>query len=373
VQVSSTAAFPGDSLHAAQLANGGHVVVWSSAAGTTPSQLFAQMFDVSGAKVGEPVSVFGPSSFYSHGVVGLPDGSFLVSGSSTIIEAASNTPHTRLYVQKVSGSGQLLPTGGVSDVQVNGGLADRLLSADLATTVDFWGGPFFINPDGGYVLAVRSDSRPIPQQFIDESLLNVDSTGNVVGAPVELGGEGFGRPAIARLGGGNLLFARTDLVAGPGVFVFAPVSWQIVTNTGQVIAQQTLGANTSSPQVTELADGTGLLVWSDPAAQGLLAERIDGSGNVLGTATMPSNAGSATALAGGGFVFTWTSGSQILAQYFTNSGTPQGASFVVADNVDTGTSIPWYWIDATTDGFIAVYQTAGKQIYEVRFNAAGSV
>jgi hypothetical protein len=68
-------------------------------------------------------------------------------------------------------------------------------------------------------------------------------------------------------------------------------------------------------------------------------------------------------------VFTWASGSQILAQYFTAAGAASGASFVVADNVDTSAQAAAYSVRATSTGFVVVYQTAGKQVYEMPFTS----
>jgi hypothetical protein len=146
------------------------------------------------------------------------------------------------------------------------------------------------------------------------------------------------------------------------------MTWKIVTSTGQVVAQQTLDAGTANPEVTTLADGTGLLAWTEnnvPAA-----ERIDDNGNVLGSASTPNAVpATVTGLAHGGYVFTWISGSQILAQYFTSAGAAAGDPFVVANNVDTSNTSAWYTVEQTPDGFITVYSTADKQIYEVRVTA----
>jgi hypothetical protein len=98
-------------------------------------------------------------------------------------------------------------------------------------------------------------------------------------------------------------------------------------------------------------------------------QHIDAAGNVLGTVTMPTSFGWITALGHGGYVFTWASGSQILAQYFTAAGAASGASFMVADNVDTSTQAAVYGARPTPSGFVVVYQTAGKQVYEVPFTS----
>jgi hypothetical protein len=370
VQLSETAAAAGESFQAAPLATGGYVVVWSvpNTSGSGGNAVYVQIFDASGAKVGSPVQVFAAMSS-SHGVAALPDGSFLVSANDSFYDSAAGMLTVRVYVQKVSASGQLLATGGVPDPAVNAGLADLVQNVNYSDAVSLYDGPIFVNGDGSYTIGVRQDSHGTPTQFFRQSLVSVDASGQVIGSPVQLGGASWWRPAIARLPNGNFLFASTDIVPGPGVFVLAPVAWKIVTPSGQVVAQQTMGANTSSPEVALLSDGTALVAWVDPAAQGLVVQRIDAAGGVLGTVTMPGSFGWVTALPHGGYVFTWTSGSQVLAQYFTAAGAASGNSFAVADNIDTSTQAAVYAAHATASGFVVVYQTAGKQVYEVPFTS----
>jgi hypothetical protein len=370
VQLSTTAAAAGASLQTAPLANGGYVVVWAVPGSTSAggNAIYAQIFDASGAKVGAPVQVFAAMSS-SHGVAVLPDGSFLVSANDSFYDSAAGMLTVRVYVQKVSASGQLLATGGVSDPGVNAGLADLVQTVNYSDAVSLYDGPIFVNADGTYAIGVRHDSHATPTQFFEEWLVNVDATGHATGSAIDLGGASWWYPALARLPNGNYLFASTDIVPGPGVFVLAPVAWKIVTPSGQVVAHQTMGANTSSPEVAVLSDGTALVAWNDPAAQGFVVQHIDAAGNVLGTVTMPSSSGWITALPHGGYVFTWASGSQILAQYFTAAGAASGASFVVADNVDTSTQAAAYSVRATSTGFVVVYQTAGKQVYEAPFTS----
>jgi hypothetical protein len=354
----------------AQLANGGHVVVWKAAAPTnsSPSLVYAQLFDPSDQPVGAPIAVFGTArSFDSHAVVGLPDGGFMVSGSTQAYDVASNKAQIRLYVQKVSASGELLPTGGMGDADVNGGLADRVLTENTADYIAYQEGPFFLDADGSYVLAVRHDQRPIPVGFFHESLLKVDASGNVVEPQLEPGYASEGWPAVARLRSGTFFFASNAIVASHGFPAFAPLTWKIVTSTGQAVAQQTLGADTAYPQIAALSDGTGLLVWTDTATNTLAGQRVDANGNVLGPVSTPSsNLARVAPLVAGGYVFVWTSGSDLLAQYFTSSGAPAGNPFALANNAHSGDWPPTFAIEPTADGFRVAYQTTSQQVDEVR-------
>src|SRR5206468_1222371 len=101
------------------------------------------------------------------------------------------------------------------------------------------------------------------------------------------------------------------------------------------------------------------------------AERISASGTLAGTASIPPQGNlRVTGLANGGYVATWLSGSQMLAQYFTTSGQVAGGAFVLADNVASPSR--FQSITQTPDGFRVVYQattSAGPQISEVRFSA----
>jgi hypothetical protein len=356
----------------AQLANGGHVDILRAAGGP----VYAQIFDSQGQPAGAPVAVF--SSFFQDAVAvgALPDGSFLVSAGTEIYNPDLAKLQTNLYVQKVSASGQLLPTGGVSDSRINSGLADLIVSADQSNIIEYEPGPYFVNADGSYALAVRSDSHPLPNVSYSELLVSVGASGNVVGNAVDLGDEDFHTPAITRLPNGNYFFASTEVVASHGFPAAGPVTWKILTPAGQTIAQQTLGSGASAPQVATLSDGTVLLSWFDPS-QGQLAEKIDSSGNIVSNAASPKASADAspvvTGLRSGGYVVTWLNGSQLLAQFFTTSGAPSGNPLVLADNVDTTWSsysrFSAYALGLTPSGFIAVYQAADKKVYEVRVTA----
>jgi hypothetical protein len=363
--------------YVAQLAGGGQVVVWESGASGTTS-IYAQVLDANRERVGNPIAVFGPGStngWQVGGVVGLPDGSFLVTGSGESV--VSGAAEIRLYVQRVSATGELLASGGVSDAGVNGGLADRLLSSSQSDTLAFIAGPFFLNADGSYVLSVNRVGHPVPLSAQDRLLVSVDASGNVIGSPANLSQTNYAFypvPVVARLGNGNFL------VAGTSTITYGPVVWKIVTPTGEVVTEHSLGAapgnGTSDAQVTSLADGTGLLTFhrTDSVGESWVGMRIDASGNVLGNASAPSASGQVTGLSGGGYVYTWISGSQLLAQYFNSSGQAAGDSFVVAGNLAVGLDFmgQTYTILPVAGGFVAVYQAAsssGRQVYEAMFTA----
>jgi hypothetical protein len=352
-QVSTSGA---TALQLVQLAGGGHAVVWTGSIASSPNPaVYAQLFDPSGQKQGAPITVFaGPLTngpirttwFGSGGEAGLPDGSFLVAAYG----------RGGVFVQKVSATGQLLASGGVSDPGVNGGLAAKVADP-IALGVAC--GPLFANPDRSYVLELQ---QILTGGFARGYLLNVDSGGNVVGAPADItGNDYFNTPAVARLTGGNFMVAGStnNIPTTPGVI-------KIVTSTGQEVGRQTLIA--ASPGVAALANGTGLVKWFTSVLQPhYAAELIDESGNLVGTASTPQQNGMVTGLPHGGYVATWLSGSQVLAQYFTTSGQVAGGAFVVADNVSSVGGV-----SPTPDGFRAVYQattSAGPQIFEIRFSA----
>jgi hypothetical protein len=344
--------------------------VWESSTSTGASAVYAQRLDANGQRIGEPVTVFGGATmngWQAGGVIGLADGSFLVAASGAFL--VSGLPQLRLYVQRVSAAGELLASGGVSDAGVNNGFANRLLSAPQSETIGYNAGPFFLNADGSYVLAVTRSSYPVPQITHERLLVNVGASGDV-GAVFNAGAYGFyPAPVVTRLGNGNFLVAGTSLIT------YAPVVWKILSPAGEVVKEQSLGAapgnSTSDPQVTTLADGTGLLTYFrvDSVSAKRVGFRVDGSGNVLGNMSAPMMAGTVTGLSGGGYVFTWISGTQLLAQQFDASGQAVGAEIVVATNlaVTTGAADQTYTILAVAGGFVAVYQAStptGQQIQE---------
>jgi hypothetical protein len=359
---------PASAPRVAQLANGGRIVVWASGADGGGSVL-AQVFDANGAKVGTPVTVF---SGGLSGVGALPDGSFVVAAVGGAV--VSGTPLVRLFVQKVSSTGQLLATGGTSDPNVNGGLADMLLSENLADTIAFINTGVYGNADGSYVVETTRITHPVPQSFDEPVLINVDATGNLIGVANPGSGSGVFPPVATRLGNGNFLIAG----ASTSLAILPSVVWKVVTSTGQVLAQNTLavapGDSSSDPQVTTLADGTGLLTWhfANSVTSGWRAERIDGNGNVIETLVAPTRAGAVTGLAHGGWVQTWISGTQLMAQYFASSGQPVGDVFVVANNLAVVPNVTTYSVAATSDGFVAAYSIStagGTEVDEIRFVA----
>lgn len=350
------------------------MVVWSASI-YGQGDVYAQIFGADGQPVGNPIAVF-TGTWTPDGVGALPDGSFVVAASEEI-----NTPaslQTELHVQKVSATGQLLASGGLGNPAVNGGLSDMVLSQNESDTIEFVGGQFFVNPDGSYSLSAIQVTHPVPNSLFYRLLVNVDAAGNVLGAPVNLSDGYTGAyppPVLTRLRGGNFLEAGTSTIT------YGPVVWRIVTSTGQVLAQQSLGAapgnGTSAPQVAALADGTGVLAWAyaNSTTTGWQVMRVDATGQQVGSVgTAPNAVSLVTGLTSGGDLVTTTNGSQLLGQYFTTSQQPVGSQFVIATDLGSkqGVGSPLYAIVPTSGGFTAVYEgstSTGQQLEEISFVA----
>jgi hypothetical protein len=194
---------------------------------------------------------------------------------------------------------------------------------------------------------------------------------------------GYPAPVITRLRDGNFF------EAGNSAITYGPIVWKIVTPTGEVVAQQDLGAapgnGSSNPQVTALADGSVVLAFLNATSTSVQWKsfHLDAAGNQIGVGPQLSNVTGnpipqLTALAGGGYVFTWYDGTQLLGQYYSSSDQPVGEQFVVAGNVVASSSFTGfltaapYSIVQTSDGFVAIYQAStsgGKQVFETRFTA----
>ncbi|MFD1627601.1 beta strand repeat-containing protein [Azospirillum griseum] len=151
-------------------------------------------------------------------------------------------------------------------------------------------------------------------------------------------------------------------------------------------------ASSGQPNSVAGLDGGGFaVVWdaSDGNGSGVYVQRFDASGNRVGmetrvnsTVASDQSMGNITALAGGGFVVSWTSNGQdgggtgVYAQRFDAAGTPVGTEF----QVNTQTAANQYGSSAigSPDGGFTILYTAGDNqdgsgagVYGQRYDSNG--
>lgn len=369
VQVTTTAA---SAIYTAQLASGAHIDVWA-AGPSGQANVLAQVFDANGQKVGAPIVVFSGAnaSGWTLGSVAALSGSFVVTGSIA-------SPQPRLYAQKISASGELLASGGASDPNVNGGLADMLLSDSTSNTQGYVGGPIFPNGDFYVVSVVQTAASGSKSR----TNLSVDAAGKVTTRALldsSVNSDYAGAPEIAQLGNANFL------VAGKSTFMYAPIVVKIIDEIDKgadhIYKEENLGAapgnSSSGAQVSALVNSNdGMLSFFSATSTGTSWKsfRISAFGDQLGVGPQLTNPTGhehpkITGLANSGYVFTYYRGSQLIGQFYGASDQPVGNEFVIADNVVFDSA---YSVLTTSDGFVAVYQVttdSGPQVYEMRFTS----
>ncbi|HEX8125458.1 MAG TPA: hypothetical protein VF548_07745, partial [Allosphingosinicella sp.] len=201
---------------------------------------------------------------------------------------------------------------------------------------------------GGFAVAWRETD-------IGSSLLKIqayDSAGSAVGAPISIAGANPMDPAIAQLADGSL--AITWVSDEPTAYVHA-VRVQRFDSAGAPIGETSSLSDRSvgdfsDPQITALGSGGYVVTWfylkGAPNYQRTSAAQVFGAdGTALGPAFDVSGANSGdqrspqvTALAGGGFVIIWSDEpsqsleGDIRGRIYADNGAPVGPEFTVSEN-----------------------------------------
>jgi hypothetical protein len=345
------------------LAGGGYVVVWMS----TPDQqvgsgetVQAQLYDASGQRVGGESQVFGDTThaFIPAGVAGLPDGSFVVSASTS--DSSGGTPTTAAVAQHLDASGQRL--GGETVVATAQG------TAAVSST-----GVYAASDGGWYVGLTQTDSQDATGSWT--AMQRYDAAGTAVGGETA---QVAGAPAFssaASLSNGDVVTA-SELVNG---FQLA-IQWEQVDPSGAVVSTQTIsttagsykGAPTSHLVVAGLAGGGSVLVWHPAAfAPDLLkAQLFDAAGHATGDAislSAPQAYGydsQVDGLADGGFLLTWlvrgttvSSDAEVVGQRYDAQGHALGNQMQLSPEMPLNTTqrTQHQWdVTATSDGGFVV-------------------
>jgi hypothetical protein len=358
----------------AALAGGGYVVVWDST-----DVVQAQIYDARDQKLGGEVAVFrsNPQGATIDGrpaVAGLPDGSFIVTTAAWTVVASS--PRWSFYAQRVDAGGHLIATGTPASAEFNGGLS-ALVAPQNNSGDSMDSGRIFVRPDGSYSISYWNAGRVPPFPSRSVLIQNYTPSGSPVGAAVSpaFGSQVFG-DSIAQFPNGNFLTAavRTGPAGG--------ISWSITTQAGEQVAHEDMPANfggpffDTSPMVTTLSDGTGLLLWQHGSTSSLsdttlMAQRLDAEGAKLGApVTLPLAQNAApfyslrvVSVPDGGFLVTWTSSANgpVFARFFDNTAAAVTDAFQIASDA----SSPEYAVWPVNGGFVAAFAAPGTQAQDI--------
>lgn len=292
----------------AALADGGFVVTWSTAAGTTllggllreAADRLARRFDASGAPVGPAFrvnQVATPPGGASQ-VTALAGGGFVITWPSYEASVPTTTIHTQLY--DASGA----PVGGEARVS-------DLNAGPSAATVGL--------ADGGHAVMWSSqDSEIRPIAMV--RLQRFDRDGGPVGGAVQVNTSVLGaHPTLALAASPDGGLAAAWATAGSDSLHVQRLDAQGARLGGEVeVARSLTGVPMLDPRLTPLAGGAFAVSWVSlvPASEGreqqVLLQRLDANGALAGerqvvsrTAAPEARPRHAVAAAGEGLAFAW--------------------------------------------------------------------
>lgn len=317
----------------AALSDGGWVVAWQSIA---DYRVHLQQYDSDGNPVGSETSVSGSRPVYPNydalGLVGLPDGGWLVTWSSS-------TGTTKDIMQQRFGSNG---TELGAAVTVNTVTATQ---EDYSTVTALKG------PSGGWVVAWSSAVRNDPAADVFIQLFDAD--GNKVGGNIRVGPVDSleqNRPRVAALSDGGFVVTWHSKTEANGYDVYQ----QRYDSNGIAVGENGLVSKTTAgwqdePSVTGLSDGGWVVTWN--SGSDVFQRHYDSSGRTTGPdLVVPAWLGSqlnyhsnVSALAQDGWVVTWQNEWQ---DNGTSAGIAQRAFTPTGGNVLTNA----YEITIGTDG-----------------------
>ena len=345
----------------ATLADGSIVAVWTNIDAEADATVRYQRFDAQGHAIGGETTVAANAALYEPAAVAeLADGGFIVTWQSYGGD---------IHMQRFSASGTAV--GG--ETQVNPDSATVLHQNNEAVTG--------MN-DGGWLVTWRTEVDNGYQSIYSQ---RYDANGAAMGGvlivesmPVSMGNA-----------------VTTSLLSGGHVVVWTHNDQLLQRrydaggqSAGDGSPQQVAAVSGNPPHVAALADG-GWLVLYPGGTSALYAQRFDSSGQAVGGAatiaegvsTTFYQGGTATGLAGGGYVVTWESMSatpghpDIHAQRFDAAGAPVGDEILVS-NLTDGPQVAPSVTALQNGGFVITWASSSPDgsssgVYAERFDANG--
>jgi Ca2+-binding RTX toxin-like protein len=351
------------------LSGGGHVVLWqmnATAADGSGYGIYAQRYTVDGEPIGGETLINTTTDNSQTEPVGVA----LSTGGYAVIwtSAAQDGSGSGIYMQRYTAAG--LPSG--SETLVNTTTAD----SQYAPTVTFL-------TNGTYVVSWTSNNQDGSGQGIyfqrfyanglptgAETLVNTTTADAQSDATVAALGTGFV----------TVWTSNNQDGSGQGVY-FQRFSAAGAKIGGETLVNTTVTSHQGAPAVASTATGF-MVVWQDSSGSDVRAQMFNTSGAKIGNefTVNVDTAGShyqptVTALADGGYAVAWVgylgvdSAHDIYVQRFDAAGTPVGpqtrANWTVAGSQMTPT------IAALADGGYVVSWNTGTQIVSQRYDADG--
>jgi Ca2+-binding RTX toxin-like protein len=359
----------------AALTNGGYVVTWTSWDQSGLGGIYGQRYDANSVAQGAEFRV----NTYTGGSQSTPASAALTNGGYVVTWSSwpQDGDDGGIYAQRYDANG--VAKGG--EFRVNTYTADDQSDPSITALIN-----------GGFVVTWVSSE----QDGSEEGIYGQRYDANGVAQGVEFranindtaGGQLWG-PAAALADGGFVVIWITDYSGihgqrynANGIAQGAEFHANIQNKTGA-----------QSPSVAALTDGGFVVIWSaEFATDGIRGQRYDASGTpidpefLVNTDTTGGHLlTSVTGLSGGGFVVTWTSGSQdgypsdygIYGQRYDAGGIKQGTEFRINtytayDQLDPS-------VAALADGgFVVTWESQNQDgssygIYGQRYDANGDV
>lgn len=314
--------------------DGGYIVVWTSAGDMDGNGygIFGQRYDASGAVVGGEFQVNSSGLGNQHyaSIAVLNNGSFVVTWTS----AGQDGSGEGIYGKMFDASGSEI----VGEFQVNSYTdSNQRLSTTTALS------------DGGFLVTWMSYGQDGDGDGIFGQ--RYTAAGNTAGTEFQVNSTISGIQIFAS----STTLENGDFVVtwvssnqdGSGNGVYAQVySVAGVARGSEMLINETVDNDQDMPSIAALAGGGFVVTWSsfdqDGSGYGIYGRIFDSSGQPVGgefhvnmETQFDQDYSSVTPLAGGGFVVTWSSAGQdgddwgVYGRRFDNNGQPDGGEFLI--------------------------------------------
>ncbi|MFM9968879.1 MAG: DUF4347 domain-containing protein, partial [Burkholderiales bacterium] len=365
------------------LSGGGYVVVWmSSGQDGSGNGIYAQRYDASGAAVGVETRINSTTANDQEhpALVALKDGGYLAMWYSNNQDGS----FWGVYAQRYDANGAAV--GG--ETRINNTTADYQGIARAAAL-----------SDGGYVVSWQSLNQDGDSWGVYSQRYN--SNGAAVGGETRISTTTAGEQgglAIAALSDGGYVATWTSYGQDGGVGLGGIYAQRYDANGAAVGGETRINTTTANSQqysaICVLSDGGYVATWTSYDAAGIngdiYSQRFDSSGAAIGAETRINTTTAdnqynvaIAALSDGGYVVTWSSGSQdgsgfgIYAQRYSANGLAIGVETRI--NSSTANAQEWSDIAPLSDGgYVVTWHSnlqdgSGYGIYSQRYDASGNV
>ncbi|HJP21681.1 MAG TPA: hypothetical protein QF861_08995, partial [Alphaproteobacteria bacterium] len=361
-QINTHTALNQDYPYVAALPDGGFVVTWMSEQKYGGgNNVYAQIYDSSGNAVGSEfqINTYTSGNQVTSTVAVLSDGGFVVAWGSQGQDGSGMGIFAQRFDADGNPVGPVTFTGTSGDDTINGGSGSETIVGGAGDDT-ISGGP----GDDVAEFAGRMADYTIGQVGTGVEVSDTD--------PVRDGNDG------------------TDQLDGVETLSFADGELTLSMAGGEIQVNTYTAGNQLTPRVAGLSDGGSIVTWQsagqDGSGLGVYAQRFDAAGNPVGpeflvneTTSQEQQAPDVTALADGGFVIAWQSGTSlsddIFGQRYDASGEAVGSEFRI-NTYTSGDQDLGSLVGLCEGGFVVVWISMGQDgsnwgVYGQRYDASG--